>query len=329
MKVLLSGYYGYGNIGDEAVLESIIKGLRERDPEIKITVLSPRRYKLFSIFFQLLQTDVFISGGGTLFQNATSNHSFLYYIGLVWLAKLLRKKVMVFAQGFGPLNGRINRRSILNKVDLITLRDKVSMDRIKELGVNRPPIKLTADPTFYLSFVSVKNERPMVGIVIRELPRKEDYQKLAKTLDWLVQTYKYAPLLLLFHPKRDRKAALTLADLMVDRPKIMDQDADPGVMLTTISQLDLLIGMRLHSLMFATMCNVPMLGLSYDPKVEAFMQEIDQPYIKTAEGLNPEALKATLEYIVVRREKIESALEEKRKELFERAALNFELFTKL
>jgi len=168
-------------------------------------VHSIKRCNFSKIITELFQTDVFISGGGTLFQNATSNHSFLYYIGLVWLAKILRKKVMIFAQGFGPLSGRINRflaRSILNKADLITLRDKDSLNSLKGLGVTKPAIKLTADPTFCLRFASLKNTRPLFGIVLKQLPRKEDYQILAKAIDWVVQTYKYSPIFLLFHPGR-------------------------------------------------------------------------------------------------------------------------------
>ena len=321
----------------------MVEGLRERDPGIQISVLSANpsltkklyavhsihRYDFSKIIGELLRTDVFISGGGTLFQNTTSNRSFLYYIGLVWLAKILRKKVMIFAQGFGPLSGKTNRflaRFILNRVDLITLRDKYSLSSIKALGVTKPAVKLTADPAFCLKFASLKNTRPLLGIVLRELPRKEDYQILAKAIDWVVQTYKYSPIFLLFHPSKDKDTAVALSDLMREELEIIDEDSDPKKMLAAISQLDLLIGMRLHSLIFAAMCNVPMLGLSYDPKVEAFIKEIGQPSLRVGANLDLNRFKNLLERISTNKKSIKNSLEIKGKELREKAKQNFTLF---
>ncbi len=342
MKVLLSGYYGFGNIGDEAVLQAIVEGLRARDPGVEITVLSAspeqtarlynvnalNRCSFLKIFLGLLKCDVFVSGGGSLFQNKTSNRSFLYYIGLVWLAKALRKKAVIFAQGFGPLNGRINQYlagSILNRVDLITLRDGDSLKKVKALGITKPAVKLSADPSFCLTFPALKNTRPVLGIALRELPEKDDYRALAGIIDWLVETYKCSPLFLCFYPLKDRNAALSLAKEMEGKLEIIDKISTPREMLSAMSKLDLLIGMRLHSLIFATMCNVPMLGLSYDPKVKAFMKGIGQPCVRVDQGLDFEKLRGTLEKIMEDREKIKASLRARKNELCERAAVSFEL----
>ena len=108
MKVLLSGYYGFGNVGDESVLQAIIQGLRDGNPDIKITVLSAtpkitkelngvnaiHRNNWLKIITRMLKTNVFISGGGTLFQNVTSTRSLYYYLSLILLAKIFFKKVM-------------------------------------------------------------------------------------------------------------------------------------------------------------------------------------------------------------------------------------------
>src|SRR3989339_978082 len=143
MKIALSGYYGFGNIGDEALL-TIIK---QKIAGAEFTVLD----RSFKIISQIFRSDLLISGGGTLFQDKTSSRSFYYYIGVVALAKLMGKKVMILAQGFGPLNKTLNRhlaRLVLNRVDIITLRDKQSLETIKKLGVTIPRIELTADPVF-------------------------------------------------------------------------------------------------------------------------------------------------------------------------------------
>ncbi|MFA6432089.1 MAG: polysaccharide pyruvyl transferase family protein, partial [Candidatus Margulisiibacteriota bacterium] len=136
MKAIISGYYGFGNIGDEAVLKAIIDGFNKYQPSVQLTVLSsaphftkeinkvraiPRDIS-FDLIKEIWETDVFISGGGSLFQDLTSKKSFYYYIGLVFLAKLFGKKTVVLGQGIGPLRSSMNRhicKWVLNYVDLI------------------------------------------------------------------------------------------------------------------------------------------------------------------------------------------------------------------
>ena len=111
MKVLISGYFGFGNVGDEAVLAATIQALRQQEPKLEITVLTndwrsepeyqaQNRSDLPAVIAAIRQTDVFISGGGTLFQDSSSSRSFWYYIGLLWLAKLFGKKNGRFSSGF-------------------------------------------------------------------------------------------------------------------------------------------------------------------------------------------------------------------------------------
>ena len=82
MRVLISGYYGFHNIGDEAILKSIITALRQEKPDIEITVLSNdvehtkntynvdaiNRWNIAKIYLELLKSDGLISGGGSLLQ---------------------------------------------------------------------------------------------------------------------------------------------------------------------------------------------------------------------------------------------------------------------
>jgi len=131
MKVVISGYYGFGNVGDEAVLEALVSGLKKWFPACEITVLSalPQnpstqnntrtiyRYDLIEIFRAIQRSDLLISGGGTLLQDVTSRRSLWYYLGIILLAKCLNKKVVILAQGFGPIRRKINQwlvRMVLN-----------------------------------------------------------------------------------------------------------------------------------------------------------------------------------------------------------------------
>ena len=195
-KVVISGYYGFNNSGDNAILKAIVKELRKADSSLEITVLSKNpseteqvykinavnRFKPIEIIKAIKGCDLFISGGGSLLQDVTSTRSILYYLGLMRIAKFFRKPVMVYANGIGPINRRINRlwtKNILNKVDFITLRDENSRIFLEELEVTNKRIKVTADPVFTLeasqdSVVDnifkterIPQDKPLVGVSIR------------------------------------------------------------------------------------------------------------------------------------------------------------------
>ena len=354
MKILLSGYYGFGNVGDEAVLEAIIQGLGSHD--ISVLSASPQltkeicqvnaiyRCDWFKIISAMLKTDLFISGGGTLFQNSTSNRSFLYYIGLVLLSKILRKKTVVLAQGFGPLNGifwRFIARLALNQVDLITLRDEDSLAKFGKLRVNNRNIYITADvaatlkaPSHeegrkLLSLEGIKKDgRPLLGIALRQLPgaaSPEIFERLARLVDWLAAEYNYSPVFVLFQCPQDMTEASKVISFMKENSNVIFRICRPAEMLALISQFDLLIGMRLHSLIFAAMNAVPMLGLSYDPKVAAFMKSIDQPYLVLEKDLDLQKAKDKIKMILENKKNIKVNLHQKGKVLTDKANLNFEL----
>ncbi|OGB87224.1 polysaccharide pyruvyl transferase CsaB [candidate division WOR-1 bacterium RIFCSPHIGHO2_02_FULL_45_12] len=327
MKILISGYYGFGNLGDEAVLLAFKQGLKEQ----AVSVL-PRKNPL-----AILGCNVFISGGGTLFQNATSNRSLLYYLSLIILAKLFRKKTVVLAQGFGPLKGTFYRwltGVVLNKVDLITLRDNDSLQAVKELGVTRPPTCVTADPVAILDASPEagqkllrlegvkKSDRPLLGVVVRPCQSTDISQRLAEAIDWCVRRHNFQPVFILFHPVKDMEGTAKVVSAMEEESYVVFREVKPLEMLSLISQFDLLIGMRLHSLIFAAINRVPMLALSYDPKVEAFMKTIDQPYL----NIDAKNIIGALGKIILNKEKIKTDLAQKKKELRERAGENFEQF---
>ncbi len=93
---------------------------------------------------------LYINGGGTLIQNATSWRSLWYYLFTLGLAKLLGNKVDMYGCGIGPVTGKKNiwlvKHVLERSVDTITLREKDSMEELKGFGVGRPEILLSSDP---------------------------------------------------------------------------------------------------------------------------------------------------------------------------------------
>ncbi|MDI6731983.1 MAG: polysaccharide pyruvyl transferase CsaB [Candidatus Margulisbacteria bacterium] len=346
MKVVISGYYGFGNTGDEAVLAAIVKGIKARGPQTNICVLPRRAWG--QIIGELFSADLLLSGGGSLFQDKTSRRSFFYYVGIIILAKLFRKKVMFFAQGFGPLRRKLNQRIaayVLQLCDLITVRDHDSYLKIIELGVDKSRILETADPTLTLPVPVLEkgknlfgletlkaNNQLLVGIAARSLNRVSSnrlFELLAKTADWIHENHGYYPFFFLFQSPEDREAASKILGYMHGNSTVNFRVAKPDEILAIISQCDLLIGMRLHSLIFAAINAVPMIGLSYDPKVESFMKSIDQPYIDVEKELDFETVKKKIEAVIANRREVKLALEKKKKELVEKAERNFDLLWKL
>ena len=350
MRVLISGYYGFGNVGDEAILSSIIGGLRERAPQIGLTVLSAKpeltretndvrsvdRYDLAGIWNELDEAGVFISGGGTLFQDVTSARSFWYYCGLTALALLFGKKVMIFAQGFGPLRGRLRRafaRWVLDRVHLITLRDQDSLDELKRLGVRNTNIHVTADPTFCLKSLGPAEGRKLlglegvpvgkrlVGVALRSLRNRwpgseeEFVRLLAGLLDQLKVKHGFEPVFLLFKCPEDMSKTKKVYDAMKERGHIVFKILQPEEMLSLFSCFQFVVAMRLHALIFAAQSGVPFLALSYDPKVAAFARSVGQPSLDLNEISRLEAAMAETKPLAVVRE-----------ELAARAGRNFELF---
>ena len=151
-NVLISGYYGFNNTGDEAMIETMSILLAKRNYGLIVLSSNPEktkelynvqaydRAKLSQVIKAIKKADIVVSGGGTLFQDITSKKSIWYYLGIVKIAQLMRKKVCVAYQGMGPLETGLYRKmtkNILNKksVKLVALRDEHAIDFAKELGI--------------------------------------------------------------------------------------------------------------------------------------------------------------------------------------------------
>src|SRR5260370_16138287 len=164
-RFLLSGYYGFRNLGDEALLEVIVSRLRARWPGGAVDVLSGApawtgstfrveatpRMDLGRVRGAIERADVVLSGGGGLLQNVTSLRSLLYYSNVIRTAVRAGKPTMVFAQSIGPLDfwGRAIVRNFCRGIAAATVRDERSQ---KLLGGLVPGVRVerTADPVFLI-----------------------------------------------------------------------------------------------------------------------------------------------------------------------------------
>ncbi len=308
MKIVLSGFYGLGNTGDEAILKSIIDNLRAEldNPEITVFSLSPEKtaaeYNVKSIYRAwrrenkekykaLKNADLLISGGGGLLQD-TYPTKFLfgplpYYLLIVMMAKIAGTKVMFFSQGIGPVTstwGKILMKLFANRADLITVRDQYSKDYLKTLGVTRPETIVTADIVFafkadeedraYQSLPLTGTEK-IVAVTVRPWFDNPDYiEKTAHLLDQLIEMRGVTPVFVPMEGKYDVPASQDVLSKMkhADKAMLLGSDFTPNEFLNFIRHAELTVGLRLHALIFSALSNVPHLGFSYDKKVESFLK---------------------------------------------------------
>ena len=359
--VIISGYYGLGNSGDEALLKSIIDDLRSVDPDITITALSGNaqltkklygiktvsRMNIFSIIKEFCSAKLLISGGGTLIQDATSTKSLLYYLGIIYLAKKMGLKVMMYANGMGPIKKKNFKRvkKVLDKVDLITLRENESLKEIDRCNIKGPEIKVTADPAFnlvaserecaekILAKYNIKPDERLVAVSVRKCKNLPESftEEIALSLDRLVKKG-YTPIFIPMQKSQDLELSLDVASKMKEHSRIVDCDINVPDMLSLIGKCEMVCGMRLHMLIFASVMDVPMAGIAYDPKIKGFMKYMNQNAFVEIENFNAEKFSALLENCIENlesmKEKLTKDSELLRKKAGENARLAVELLKK-
>lgn len=165
--VLFSGYYGFGNMGDDSILETVVEKLRESAPDIRIAALTKHpstdsrrfgircigRMNLIRAAYTMLRSRVLVSGGGSLFQDTTSSKSLKYYAFIVNLARLLGMRVYIYANGVGVIRYNGNRAltaRTVRRANAVTVRDRASLDELVSIGVPADTVSLSADPAFMM-----------------------------------------------------------------------------------------------------------------------------------------------------------------------------------
>jgi len=351
-KVVISGYYGFNNAGDEAVLFSIVSTLKQLKPEVEITVLSNdpvktaaqhgvksvNRWKLPEVWLAVQKCDLLISGGGSLLQDVTGSTSVIYYLGIVRMAKFLGKPVIFYANGVGPVTRPFTKMLINlvgNKVDTITVRDDQSLQDLKEMGVTKPLARVTADPALGIDRevidlnrgrellrqlgLEVHEGKPLLGICVREWKGLTEYTtKIARVADGMARQG-WQVVLLPMHYPNDLAPSLRVAKAMEYPPVVAEEEYHVKDILAMIGNLDLLLGMRLHALIMSSVMNVPFLGISYDPKVDRFLELMGLEGAGPVQTLDEDILRDKLAETISRRGELREYLRGRMQELAERA----------
>lgn len=357
-RVVMSGYYGFGNAGDDAILDSIHQAIQAASDEVSVTVLSndPEltkrqygldaipRFRVLRVFNALRRGDVLLSGGGSLLQDTTSTRSLLYYLSVIRCAQWLHKPVMLYANGIGPVRRPANRRRVRRVVEraaLVTLRDHASALELEQMGITRPA-RVTADPVFHLEPAGAERARalcagaglpqgvPFVAVSVRDWYNAEGfYTQLAGLCDHLRRRHGLEVLFLLMQPARDREATQLVRSHMEEPSCVLDVPTTPRELMGVLGQAKLCLAMRLHTLIFAARMAVPSMGLVYDPKVASYLEELDLPAAGDVDHFDgPEAVRRA-DALMADYDNVLSRLREKSAQLTRAAGENERLLLEL
>ena len=326
--IILSGYYGYDNSGDDALLEAVISALRKEKEDLSILVLSKKpqeamkahsvysvnRSNFFSIRKYMKKSRLFIYGGGSLIQDITSTQSLVYYTFLLWLARHHGLRLMVYGNGIGPITKNRNKamaRGALDMCDYISLRDPESMNDIKELGVTNPNIHISVDPVFSLDMemglhmdeilasegISADNKYFTVSLRPWQYNEANFTAKIAETIDYVHTKYNLTPL---FVPMNTMDLGIIKEVIAkIDCPYILiSREHNTRALMGIISKTEFTLSMRLHTLIYSASVSVPVIGLSYDPKVKYFVEYLNEKSYVDTSNVHVDALKGMVDKIM-------------------------------
>lgn len=335
-NVLISGYYGFGNIGDEAILKAMIAEFNRMAHKADVTVLSgnPKetsdkfgiktedRSHIFKVISAIRKCDVLISGGGSLLQESTSRISIYYYLFIYFVALAFKKKIVIYSQGIGPVHRAFTKKMIkyvFDKAFSISVRDIQSKNELISYGIAAHKIVVTADPVVgfskfgkasgleLLEKEAFEKKWPTIGFAIKNSKNKCVVEDFVKIIDDL----KKQPcniILLPFHQKEDQELIRKIKEQSGHDIIALTEKLEVKTVFSLIENLDVLVGVRLHALIFAAVSETPIVGISYDPKIDAFLHSIDECVVTKIDSLDIEKTVEAIHEAIAHKESIQDRL---------------------
>ena len=322
---VFGGWFGSGNLGDDAILIGLRKVLERVFPRVEIVTLSTdpahtRRVcgvgaiNLISARGLLKRGDASLSAYLQAFRGAdaciVSGGTPIYDYGHLsrgfhfGFPRITRTPLVCFGVGVKSIKsvvGASSIRMLLRGARLVSTRDVPSRDELVRLGVDSR-ISVTGDSGLFLEPAEredalrlltesgVNISRPMTAICPRFLStqhRRHYHDPLspvevtsirrgvAKVADHLLSRG-FEVVFLPFHRGRvddDLAEIRAIMSLMHgSASKIVKIDLLPGEAMSVLGCMEMVFGLRLHSLMFAASLGVPVVGVNYDSKIRGFME---------------------------------------------------------
>ncbi len=295
-RFVLSGYFGFKNFGDEAILSILVNKLQQdrhrltiisSDPQYTKSkfkhVRSVHTFDIKDIIGFISKSDCLISGGGSLLQDTTSLKSLVYYLTIIFIALVFRKKVIIFSQGIGPINtgiGRFLTKNILKHCDYISVRDIKSQKLLESWGINS---ELACDPVFSTEIPPAQKDGS-VAVQLRNFKTMtEDFiDRLALKVvkEFNGRTINIYPFQASIDNEICHRFEKALKLLETDSEINVCTDLTDSEIISGISKAEYLIAMRFHAIIIGLLSQTKTLGINYDIKVEKLCSEFGLPHIE-------------------------------------------------
>ncbi|MGE5636861.1 MAG: polysaccharide pyruvyl transferase family protein [Nocardioidaceae bacterium] len=339
----ISGSYGGLNVGDEAILTSILAELRRVLPDVEPVVFSrdpshtERHHGVKAVGGRdVLRADIgaeverldllLLGGGGILYDREASS-----YLQVARIAQHRGVPTATYAIGAGPLE-RVEERqavaTVLDRMQRITVREVAAKRLLEEIGVEQDVV-VTADPALLLepepfgedllAREGVRKDRTLVAMSVREpggaAAEIEDaryHALLANAADFIVARFEADVVFVPMERGDIREAHRVMAEMgLPERATVLKGAYSPGEVLGLMDHVDLAVGMRLHFLIFAAKAGVPALALPYAAKVVSFLERLGLPTPQMLHREHVGALLAAIDRLWDRRAEQRALLRER------------------
>jgi polysaccharide pyruvyl transferase CsaB len=344
MKLGLIGNYGATNVGDEAILASILKKHPQHEwtvfsanpaetaahygmetaPLFPFGVRSALKFGFKRAYRALKKCDAVVLGGGGLFQDDVKMACPLWAYQVLWV-RSLKKPLYIYGAGVGPLKTKVGRsltKKTFQYATAISVRDESSRALLMDLGIAPEKITLTADPAFLNApqpHQELNTKNPVLLVSVRP------WRNVPKVVQLLSETLKEIPnAKIKFVSMQGIKEgdSPVIAKLIKNLGGEAVAPKDFHELLSVMKTADFAIGMRYHFGIAAMLTGTPCLLLSYSPKVSSLYQGELTDYSLKVAGLEKEALKKALHQLMSHGPAISHVLLERAKTLHEKALEN-------
>lgn len=305
--ILICGYYGAGNAGDDASLAAVAGRLAAHDPTARLTATVRGRRggipagvrtvrTLREIKKELKKSRLLVFGGGSLLQDATSLRSLIFYAWVLRTAERTGCPSVIWG-GVGPLTTRTARRiaaRAVRRTDAVYARDSAAAAEFLSLGARRvipardpaadtkpedipPELEKSLPRGRYIAFFprSIAALRRSGG---KRTGKKADdalFSALTGAAQRLADGHETVPVFAAMSPE-DNAVCRRMADETGGRA-IPAGTLTPGGLVTLAAGADAVIAVRLHAAIFACSAGVPTVIVDHDPKTAGFAADAHIP----------------------------------------------------
>ena len=288
--IVLCGYYGAGNLGDDTMLSAALNRFAESDPQETVCIISDKKIScrpknartvskknLFAVHRVIKGAERLILGGGSILQDKSSLRSLIYYTSLIKYAHKKGVRVELLSNGLGPLKRRISKRLVakaLSRADRISMRDSEALRLAKELGAPEGKLFLEEDLSSSTSPCEEAKAKKILCSLSLEgkefalvAIRKKDSKKLKKELKkhlYALEVLGVTPLFIVMHKKEDQAISKRLAKKHGGKVYIPTAEELCGIARFARHA----VGTRFHLLYLSKRAGIPVFPLGNDPKMK-------------------------------------------------------------